>query len=128
MQTDRSRTLKKDLAMPMCESWRAFEIQALPAGSKMGISPITNVGPLTFARSTQGDLEPLPMERIENSARSGDETYTPSSQKFARGADDDSPDGESAEDDFEDATGDTENDSNPTPAAQNQKAQISFFA
>jgi len=94
----------------------------------MGISPITNLAPLTFARSIQGDLEPLPMERVENSARVGDETYTPSSQKFARGADDDSPDGESAEDDFEDATADEENDSNATAVARNQKKQISFFA
>ena len=112
----------------MCVPWRALELQALPAGSNMGISPITNLAPLTFARSIQGDLEPLPMERVENSARVGDETYTPSSQKFARGADDDSPDGESAEDDFEDATADEENDSNATAVARNQKKQISFFA
>ena len=50
----------------------------------MGISPIANIAPLTFARSIQGDLEPLPMERVENSARAGDETYTPSGQESAR--------------------------------------------
>ena len=94
----------------------------------MGISPIANLAPLTSARSIQGDLEPLPMERVENSARASDETYTPSGQESARGADDDSSDGENAEDNFEDAKATEESDSSPTPVAQNQKAQISFFA
>ena len=128
MQTGDSRSLKVEAATPMCLPWRALELQALPAGSNMGISPIANLAPLTSARSIQGDLEPLPMERVENSARAGDETYTPSSQKSARGADDDCPDGENAEDEFEDATGDAENNSNTAPAARNQKLQISFFA
>jgi len=94
----------------------------------MGISPIANIAPLTFTRTIQGDLEPLPMKRVENSAPAGDETYTPSSQKFARGADDDSPDGESPEDDSAESADDEESDSSATPVAQNQEAKISFFA
>lgn len=94
----------------------------------MGISPIANIAPLTFTRTIQGDLEPLPMERVENSARAGDETYTPSSQKHARGADDDSPDSESPEDDSEEAASDVESDSSAASVAQNQAAKISFFA
>jgi hypothetical protein len=68
------------------------------------------------------------MERVEDSARSGDETYTPSSQKFSGGADAEDPDSESSDDELEDATESDVNDPNATPAIQNQKMQISFFA
>jgi hypothetical protein len=60
----------------------------------MGISPVTNLIPLPVARSTQGDLDPLPMERVESSARTGDETYSPSGGKSARGSEDDGPEDE----------------------------------
>ena len=46
----------------------------------MGISPITNLIPLSIPRSLLADLEPLPMERAEGSPRTGDETYSPSGQ------------------------------------------------
>jgi hypothetical protein len=58
----------------------------------MGIGPITNLMPLPVARSIQGDLDPLPMERVESSAKTGDETYSPSGGKSARGSEDDAPD------------------------------------
>jgi len=44
----------------------------------MGIVPISSFIPVTVTRSNQTALEPLPMERAENSAKAGDETYTPS--------------------------------------------------
>lgn len=52
----------------------------------MGITPITNLIPLPTGRVIPSGLEPLPMERIENSARTGDETYSPSGGRSARGS------------------------------------------
>ena len=69
--------------------------EAVQAGANMGITPIVNLTPLT--RSIEPDLEPLPMARVENSARTGDETYSPSNGKSARGSEDDA-----TEDEFDD--------------------------
>lgn len=55
----------------------------------MGITPITNLIPLPTGRAIPSGLEPLPMERIESSARTGEETYSPSGGKSARGSADD---------------------------------------
>lgn len=55
----------------------------------MGITPITNLIPLPTGRVIPSGLEPLPMERIENSARTGDEAYSPSGGRSARGSSDD---------------------------------------
>jgi hypothetical protein len=75
-----------------------FEIgKLLQGGAPMGISPITSLTPLSIARPLPRDLEPLPMARVENSARSGDETYSPSDGKSAGGSDKSS----SEEDGFE---------------------------
>ena len=52
----------------------------------MGITPITNLTQLPMAHSVESDLEPLPMARVENSARTDDETYSPSNGKSARGS------------------------------------------
>jgi hypothetical protein len=52
--------------------------EASPSGANMGIVPISSFIPVTVTRSNQTDLEPLPMERAENSSRAGDETYSPS--------------------------------------------------
>ena len=60
----------------------------------MGIAPITNLIPLSQTRTVQGTLEPVPMERVENSARTGDETYSPSDGKSAGGSEDDTPEEE----------------------------------
>jgi hypothetical protein len=55
----------------------------------MGIGPIANLMPLPLARSNQAALDPLPMERVESSARTGDETYSSHSGKSGRGSEDD---------------------------------------
>ncbi len=65
----------------------------------MGITPITNLAPLSIARSIQADLDPLPMARIESSARTGDEPYSPSGSKSGRGSEDDATEDDATEDD-----------------------------
>jgi hypothetical protein len=74
----------------------------------MGIVPITNLIPLPTGRAIPSELEPLPMERIENSARTRDEAYSPSGGKSARNSADDDLEGDvyegevdEPEDDFE---------------------------
>lgn len=67
----------------------------------MGITPITNLLPLPQARNVERGIEPLPMERVENSSRAGDETYSPSQRKPSRGSEDDASDDEDLEDDCE---------------------------
>jgi hypothetical protein len=52
----------------------------------MGITPITSLLPLPVARAIQADLDPLPTARVENSARTGDETYSPSDARSAGGS------------------------------------------
>jgi hypothetical protein len=85
----------------------------------MGITPITNLTPLTPERAIQADLEPLPMQRVENSSRTGDETYSPSNGKSARGSADDA-----AEGDAEDVADDSADERDEA----GQTGQISFFA
>ncbi|HEY1159842.1 MAG TPA: hypothetical protein VGE83_04385 [Terracidiphilus sp.] len=89
----------------------------------MGITPITNLTPLPLSRSIEPDLEPLPMARVENSARTGDETYSPGNGKSARGSEDDAP-----EDDFDDLGDDGQEELTSQPTAYSQARQISFFA
>jgi hypothetical protein len=90
----------------------------------MGITPITGLTPLPLARSIQADLDPLPMERVENSPRTGDETYSPSRQRSSRGSEDDaSEDDEEYEEDF---NSEPARQSAPTSTAHSQP--ISFFA
>jgi hypothetical protein len=89
----------------------------------MGITPITSLNPLPTARSIESDYEPLPMERVERSTRTGDEKYTPSNGKSARGAEDDEPGDELQELPVEDET------EPAAPPASNEPSQpISFFA
>jgi hypothetical protein len=86
----------------------------------MGITPITNLTPLPILRPVEKDLGLPPMERVENSTRTGDETYSPSE---GRSADD-------SEDEFEYAA--TEDEAELEAKAQvldnGQKRQINFFA
>jgi hypothetical protein len=89
----------------------------------MGISPITNLTPLPVARAIQSDLDPLPMERVENSPRTGDDAYSPSNGKSARGSEDDAS--EDDPDDFADEPADEP--ANPSSEA-GQPRPISFFA
>ena len=94
----------------------------------MGMTPISNLTPLSITRSIEADLEPLPMARVENSARTGDETYSPSNGSPAPSPDDDSPEEDASEDKFEDLTGKDEAEPAAHTAAQAPNRQISFFA
>jgi hypothetical protein len=89
----------------------------------MGITPITNLTPLPLARSLQADLDPLPMERVENSARTGDETYSPSGGRSARGSEDDV-----SEDDLEEFEDQVADESSAHPREGSEPRKISFFA
>lgn len=89
----------------------------------MGITPITNLTPLPLTRSLQADLDPLPMERVENSARTGDETYSPSGGRFARGSGDDA-----SEDDLEEFEDQAADESGAQPREASEPRKISFFA
>jgi hypothetical protein len=76
--------------------------------------------PLPLARSIQADLDPLPMERVESSARTGDETYSPNGGKSGRGSEDNA-----SKDDLEDF------DEQAADVIASQSAEsnaISFFA
>jgi hypothetical protein len=93
----------------------------------MGITPIVNLSPMLFVRTLEPDLEPLPMARVENSARTGDETYSPSNQKSARGAEDDGDEEDGAEDEFEELAAEEAGESPRQPTAKAPTRQISFF-
>jgi hypothetical protein len=92
----------------------------------MGITPITSLIPIMVSRAVPADLEPMPMERVENSSRAGDETYSPSGEKSARGSEDD------AAEDAEDEQDDLDCDDSGTQFTLNLEAlprrPISFFA
>jgi hypothetical protein len=123
----------------MCANFRQFLQQGpkvlLPAadladhrklfegGATMGITPITNLMPLPVARATQADLDPLPMQRVENSPRTGDETYSPSNGKSARGSADDAP-----EDDLDDMAGESAEEPANSSSETGETGSISFFA
>jgi hypothetical protein len=89
----------------------------------MGITPIANLIPLPVARLVQGEMEPLPMERVQGSSRTGDERYSPSGGKSARGSEDDA---------FEDAPESPDDESADGQSAPTGQAvvprKISFFA
>jgi hypothetical protein len=95
--------------------------------AQMGITPITSLTPLPLARSIEAELEPLPMERVENSARTGDETYSPSNGKSARGAEDDEPEAE-LEGEVEEFPAEDQPESTEPPARNEPGRPISFFA
>jgi len=63
----------------------------------MGITPITNLFPLPVARTAPPDLEPLPMERVASSPRTGDGSYSQSGGRSARGSEDNVSEEESNE-------------------------------
>jgi hypothetical protein len=94
----------------------------------MGISPITNLIPLSVARPVQSALEPLPMERVENSARIGDETYSPSGGRSEAGSEDNS----SEESELEDRVGEPNDEPSVEqtgqPSEMIQTQGVSFFA
>jgi hypothetical protein len=89
----------------------------------MGITPITSLTPLPLARAIETELEPLPMEWVERSTRTGDEKYTPSNGKSARGAEDDEP-----EDELEELQVEDEAEPAVAPVRNEPSQPISFFA
>jgi hypothetical protein len=94
----------------------------------MGITPIVNLAPLPLTRSIEKELEPLPMERVENTARTGDETYSPSNQRSARGAEDEGGEDDGREEEFENLAGEDDAQPSMEPAAEPSTRQISFLA
>jgi hypothetical protein len=96
--------------------------QALEAGAAiMGISQITNLSQLPQTISISSGLEPPPMARVENSARTGDDTYSSSNSKSAGGSEDDG-----SEDEVVDQPDEAEPDSSTQPPAES--SQNNFFA
>jgi hypothetical protein len=103
----------------------------------MGMTPITNLAPLPLSRATEKELEPLPMERVENTARTGDETYSPSQQGSARGAEDngtedgseDSPPEDAVpEEEFQNMAAEENAQPSADPADEPSTRRISFLA
>jgi hypothetical protein len=97
------------------------------------MTPITNLAPLPLTRAIEKELEPLPMERVDNTARTGDETYSPSQQRSARGAEDDGPEGNSPEEtvpeeEFQNLAADDDAQPSADPAAEPSTGRISFMA
>jgi hypothetical protein len=70
---------------------------ALQQGAKMGIGPITILFPQPIARPIEPDI--APMQRVENSPRTGDETYSSTGGQSAAGSDDDATEEELIESD-----------------------------
>jgi hypothetical protein len=94
----------------------------------MGITPITNLAPLPVTRAVEKELEPAPMGKVENTARSGDETYSPSKQKSGRGADDDASEEEVLEEEFQNLAGEEEAQPSTQPDDEPSARRISFLA
>jgi hypothetical protein len=84
----------------------------------MGITPITNLTPLPIARPIEIDIGLPPMQRVENSVRTGDETYSPSDGRSA----------DESEDEFDSPAPEDELELKAQPAENGQRRQINFFA
>jgi hypothetical protein len=69
----------------------------------------------------------MPMARVENSARTGEETYSPSEQQAAPSPDD-SAEEDSAEEEFEDLLDEAKAEPSREPAATPENRRISFLA
>ena len=94
----------------------------------MGITPITSLIPLQAVRALKSDLEPLPMERVENSSRAGDETYSSSNGQSNRGSEDDAAEDDLMEDALDEPSYQSSPETTAHPAAPSQPRPISFFA
>ena len=89
----------------------------------MEIGPVTGIRAVPVIKSPPADPELTPLFDIENTPRIGDEIYSPSNGKSARGAEDDG-----SEDDFDDLPDEIEIEATAPPAENNPARQISFFA
>ena len=99
----------------------------------MGITPIVNLTPLPLTRAVEKALDPLPMEKVEDTSRTGNETYSPSQQGSPRGAEDDGPEDDGSEDDGSDEVFENLADENEEPPSTETPAEapnprISFLA
>jgi hypothetical protein len=98
----------------------------------MGITPISNLAPLPVTRAIEDELEPLPMERVENTARADDATYSPSNQGSAGDAEDNGFENngsqEEGSDDFQCLIAEQETQPSTDPAAEPSSGRISFLA
>jgi hypothetical protein len=90
----------------------------------MGISPIVSLAPLPVTRTLDADVEPVSMERVENSARTGDETYSPSHGKSSQGNQDEGEEIVTSEEEFKNLASADESED----AAEGQAPSISFLA
>jgi hypothetical protein len=93
----------------------------------MEISPIAGIRAMPVVKAPPADTELTAVFDIDNSARTGDETWTPSNSKSGRGSEDDGSEDEFEE--FEDAT-ELEEETSPRvfAAEKTEGRQISFFA
>jgi hypothetical protein len=94
----------------------------------MGITPIVNLTPLPLTRAVEKVLEPLPMEKVEDTSRTGDETYSPSNQNSARGAEDDGAEEDGPEEEFQNLASENEEPSSAEPTVEASNPRISFLA
>ena len=93
----------------------------------MEISPIAGIRAMPVVKAPSADPELTAVFDIDNSARIGDETWTPSDKKSGRGGEDDGTDEEL--DEFEDSADlEAEPHTEVSAADQSQARQISFFA
>jgi hypothetical protein len=90
------------------------------------ITPITNLLPLEISRPS--DIEPTPVEQVESSPRTDDETYSPSNQQAADGAEDDGTEGGGPVADIENLAGEYEADPTSQPTPDEPSHTINFLA
>jgi hypothetical protein len=92
----------------------------------MEISPISGIRAMPAVKAPPVNSELTPLSDIENNARAGDETWSPSDQRSSRGSEDDG-----SEDEFDDLDG---TDSEAGAESQmlsveiDPRRAISFFA
>jgi hypothetical protein len=93
----------------------------------MEISPIAGIRAMPVMKVPPADPELTAVFDIDNSAKIGDETWTPSNSNSGRGSEDDGSDDEFEE--FDDP-GDLESEAQPrvSPAEGLEGRKISFFA
>lgn len=81
----------------------------------MDIGPVAAIRPVTMIRPSPGTLDLSRVGETENRGRSGEDEYTPTSRKAARGL----------EDEEDEAAGE---DSSQAPARANPSGSVSYFA
>jgi hypothetical protein len=98
----------------------------------MEISPVAGIRAMPVVKVPPLDPKLTAVFDIDNSARIGDETWTPSDRESGRGAEDDSSADEWSDDEFEelDDLGEREAEAKATVAAAEkpEARQVSFFA